>query len=405
MYDTLWINAQLATMTGDTPYGAIDAGAVAAKDGRIAWVGAQKDLPGEPEKLAKSVVSLEGHWITPGLIDCHTHLVFGGNRAEEFEMRLKGATYEEIAKAGGGIVSTVKATRAASKQELVSSANSRLTALMNEGVTTVEIKSGYGLTTADEIKMLEAAKALGGQHPIRVQKTFLGAHALPPEYKDDRKGYLDLVCNEMIPEIAKRDLANAVDAFCEGIGFTTDEVRRVFEAAKAHDLPVKLHAEQLSDLGGAVMAAEMDALSADHLEYLKEEDVPIFAKSGAVAVLLPGAFYFLKETKKPPIEALRKSGGAIALATDCNPGSSPITSPLAIMNMGCTLFDLTPEEALAGFTCNAAKALGRSDEIGQLKAGMAADLAIWNINHPAELSYWMGSSLLHDRIFAGERVN
>ena len=402
MYDTLWINAHLATMTGDSPYGAIHDGAIAAKDGRIAWIGPQSGLPDAPDKLAKNVMSLDGRWVTPGLIDCHTHLVFGGNRAEEFEMRLQGATYEEIAKAGGGIVSTVKATRVASKAELVNSAQPRLGSLMSEGVTTVEIKSGYGLTTADEIKMLEAAAALVQHHPVRVQKTFLGAHALPPEYKDNRGGYIDLVCNEMIPEIAKRGLADAVDAFCEGIGFTTEEVRRVFEAAKAYNLPIKLHAEQLSDLGGAVMAAEMGALSADHLEYLKPEDVPAFAKSGAVAVLLPGAFYFLKETKKPPIDVLRKAGVPMALATDCNPGSSPITSPLAIMNMGCTLFDLTPEEALAGFTRNAAKALGLGNEIGQLNTGMAADFAIWNINHPAELSYWLGAELLHNRVFGGE---
>jgi len=401
MYDTLWIGGHIATMAGDAPYGAIHNGAIAAKDGRIAFVGPQNDLAGKPETLAKNVISLDGNWITPGLIDCHTHLVFGGNRAEEFEMRLKGATYEEVAQAGGGIISTVKATRAASKEQLIDSAAQRLGALMNEGVTTVEIKSGYGLTTADEIKMLEAAKALGEEYPVRIQKTFLGAHALPPEYTDNRKGYISLICDEMIPEVAKRGLANAVDAFCEGIGFTTEEVKRVFEAAKAHNLPIKLHTEQLSDFGGAVMAAEMGALSADHLEYLKPKDVPAFAKSGAIAVLLPGAFYFLKETQKPPIEALREAGVAMALATDCNPGSSPITSPLAIMNMGCTLFGLTPEEALAGFTRNAAAALGLGDEIGQLKLGMEADLAVWNINHPAELSYWLGADVLHDRFFAG----
>lgn len=386
----------------DVPYGMMRDGVIAAKDGCIAHIGLAKDLADKPEKLAKRVISTGGAWITPGLIDCHTHLVFGGDRAEEFQARLQGTSYEEIAKAGGGILSTVKHTRAASKQSLIASASRRLSSLMHQGVTTVEIKSGYGLTTTDEIKMLEAAKDLGEQYPVRVLKTFLGAHALPPEYADNREGYIDLVCNDMIPKVATLKLADAVDAFCEGVGFSLNEVTQVFDAAKAHNLPIKLHAEQLSNLGGAAMAAKQGALSADHLEYLAEKDIPAFAASGAAAVLLPGAFYFLKETQKPPIEALRKAGINIALATDCNPGSSPITSPLTIMNMACTLFGLTPEEALAGFTRNGAAALGLGHEIGQLKSGMKADFAIWQINHPAELSYWVGEKLLAQRVFAGK---
>jgi imidazolonepropionase len=436
MWDTLWLDAHLATMTEGAPYGAMADGAVAVKDGRIAWIGTQADLPGAPETLAREVRRCDGAWITPGLVDCHTHLVFGGDRAREFELRLQGASYEEIARAGGGIVSTVAATRAASKAELIESAAKRLAGLTREGVTTVEIKSGYGLDLETELKMLEAAKALetyepspplrgrgqgeggradapapdrlhvphpltrGGAH-IRVKRTFLGLHALPPEFKHDRAAYVHLVADVMIPAIASEGLADAVDAFCENIGFTTEEVDYVFSAARAHGLDVKLHAEQLSNQNGAALAARHKALSADHLEYLDDAGVAAMANAGTVAVLLPGAFYFLRETKLPPIEKLRAAGVRIAVATDCNPGTSPLTSPLAAMNMACMLFRLTPEEALAGFTREAARALGLQKEVGTLEVGKAADLAIWNVRTPAELSYWLGAPLLRERVFAG----
>lgn len=402
MWDMLYLNAHLATMVrGGAPYGAIEDGAIAVEDGKIAWLGRQIDLPGKPEKLSRAQIDCSAQWLTPGLIDCHTHLVFGGNRAREFEMRLEGASYEEIARAGGGIVSTVKATREASADELSTSAGARLAALASEGVTTVEIKSGYGLDLENELKMLEVAQSIGKYENVRVQRTFLGLHALPPEFKDDRAAYVQLVADVMIPAIAAAGAADAVDAFCENIGFTPEETDYVFSAATANGLRVKLHAEQLSNQNGAALAARHGALSADHLEYVDDAGIKAMARAGMVAVLLPGAFYFLRETMLPPIEKLRAAGVPMALATDCNPGTSPLTSPLAIMNMACTLFRMTPEEALAGFTREGARALGLQDEIGTLEIGKAADFAIWDINSPAELSYWLGAKLLSERVVAG----
>jgi imidazolonepropionase len=404
MWDTLWVDANLATMTPGKPYGAVPRGAVAAKDGRIAWVGYAADLPKPPDELARQVRRCENAWITPGLVDCHTHLVFGGDRAREFELRLQGASYEEIARAGGGIVSTVAATRAASREELTASAARRLNGLTREGVTTVEIKSGYGLDLETELKMLEAAGDLAARGDVRVKRTFLGLHALPPEFVDDRAAYVQLVADVMIPAIAAAGAADAVDAFCENIGFTAEETDYVFSAARAAGLEVKLHAEQLSNQHGAALAARHQALSADHLEYLDDAGIAAMAESGAVAVLLPGAFYFLREKQLPPIEALRTAGVAMAVASDCNPGTSPMTSPLAALNMACTLFRLTPEEALAGIPREGARALGLLDELGTLETGKAADLAIWDIHAPAELSYWLGAPLLRERVFAGRVV-
>ncbi|WP_211201137.1 imidazolonepropionase [Bosea sp. BK604] len=381
------------------PYGAIEDGLIAAKDGRIVWVGARKDAPAF---VARETVDCGGRWITPGLIDCHTHLVYGGDRAHEFELRLQGASYEEIARAGGGILSTVKATRAASEAELFTSADTRLAALMEEGVTSVEIKSGYGLEPQAELKQLTVARRLGRERSVRVRTTFLGAHAVPPEFAGRSGAYIDLVAGPMLDAVAAQGLADAVDVFCEGIAFSPEETARLFAAAKAKGLPVKIHAEQLSNLGGARLAAEHGALSADHLEYLDEAGVTAMAKAGTVAVILPGAFYFLRETQKPPIELLRQHGVPIALATDANPGSSPLTSPLLVMNMACTLFRLTPEEALAGLTRNAAKALGMHNEIGTLEAGKFCDLAIWEIERPAELAYRIGFNPLHARIWNGQ---
>ncbi len=401
MWDTLWIDAHLATMAGEAPYGAIRDGAIAAKDGRIAWVGPRGDLPGAPETLARQVCSANGGWITPGLIDCHTHLVFGGDRAREFEMRLEGASYEAIARAGGGIASTVTATRAESRELLTASASRRLAALMAQGVTTVEIKSGYGLDLDTELKMLAAASALGARGDVRVQRTFLALHALAPEYATDRGGFVKLVAETMLPAIASAGAADAVDAFCDTIGFTTAETETVFKAARAFGLPVKLHAEQLSDQHGAALAAKYQALSADHLEWLNDDGIAAMAAAGTVAVLLPGAFYALRERRLPPIDKLRAAGVPMAIATDCNPGTSPVSSPLLMLNMACTLFRLTPEEALAGMTRHAARALGLHDEIGSLETGKAADLAIWCIEEPAELAYWIGADLLIERVFAG----
>lgn len=398
--DRLWTQARLATMAADAaaPYGAIDDGVVACRGGRILYAGPRSEAPAFD---AVETIACDGRWITPGLIDCHTHLVYGGDRAHEFELRLNGASYEEIARAGGGILSTVAATRAASQDALFASADRRLAALMAEGVTTVEIKSGYGLAREAEVKQLEVARRIGRDRPVRVRTTFLGAHATPPEFKGRSGEYIAEVAGPMLDEIAKKGLADAVDVFCEGIAFSPEETARVFAAAKAKGLAVKIHAEQLSNLGGAALAAEHGALSADHLEYLDEAGVLAMAEAGTVAVILPGAFYFLRETQMPPIALLRRHGVPIALATDANPGSSPLTSPLLVMNMACTLFRLTPEEALAGLTRHAAQALGLGAEIGTLERGKACDLAIWEIERPAELAYRIGFNPLHTRIWNG----
>ena len=400
MWDAIWTNGRLATMSGGASYGAIEDGAIAVADGRIAWVGPRAELPGAPESLARDVHDLESRWLTPGLIDCHTHLVYGGDRAAEFEQRLKGASYAEIAQAGGGIVSTVAATRAASEDDLLHAARPRLDALLAEGVTTVEIKSGYGLDLENELKQLRVARALGAALPVTVKTTFLGAHALPPEFAERAEDYIDAVV-AMLPEVAASGLADAVDAFCETIAFSPEQTARVFEAARAQGLPVKLHADQLSDLGGAALAARYSALSADHLEFTGADGVAAMAAAGTVAVILPGAFYVLRETQLPPIEALRAARVPIALATDCNPGSAPVTSLLLMLNMGCTLFRLTPEEALAGVTRHAATALGLGGSHGTLEAGKVADFAIWNIDRPAELAYRVGFNPLAYAVKAG----
>ena len=397
MANRVWRNARLATMAGEG-IGVIADGLVAAADGRIAYVGPAASAPAFP---GAEVIDCEGRWITPGLIDCHTHLVHGGNRAGEFAARLEGASYEEIARAGGGIVSTMRATRAASEAELISQSLPRLDALLAEGITTVEIKSGYGLSLDDETKMLRAARALGCERDVRVATTFLGAHAVPPEFAGNADGYVDALVDHMLPAVAESGLADAVDAFCEGIGFTPAQTERVFAAAAAHGLPVKLHAEQLSPLGGASLAARHGALSADHLEHATDDDVAAMREARTVAVLLPGAYYFMRETKLPPIAALRAAGVPIALATDCNPGTSPLTSPLLVLNMAATLFRLTVVEALRGMTINAARALGLADEIGSLEVGKSCDLAIWSIEDPAELVYRIGFNPLHSRIRNG----
>ncbi|RAK58459.1 imidazolonepropionase [Phenylobacterium hankyongense] len=397
--DRLWRNARLATLSRALPgLGEVDDGVVAARAGVIVYAGPSADAP--PFE-AEAAHDCEGRWITPGLIDPHTHLVFGGDRAHEFELRLAGASYEAIARAGGGIVSTMAATRAASQDELVDSALLRLDALIAEGATTVEVKSGYGLALEPELKSLRAARQLGRRRPVTIRTTFLGAHALPPEFAGDPDGYIHLVCREMIPAVAAEGLADAVDAFCEGIGFTAAQTRRVFEAARAHGLPVKLHAEQLSNLHGAALAAEFGALSADHLEHLDESGVAAMAAAGTVATLLPGAFYFVRETQAPPIAALRAAGVPLALATDCNPGTSPLTSLLLVMNMAATLFRMPVEECLAGVTREAACALGLGAQAGTLEAGKRCDLAIWDIERPAELVYRMGFNPLHARVFGG----
>jgi imidazolonepropionase len=399
-FDRIWHNARLATVREDWPgLGVIESGVIAARDGRIAFAGADSDLPADAD--ASERIDCERRWITPGLVDCHTHLVFGGDRAHEFELRLQGASYEDIARAGGGIVSTVAATRAASEAELVVSALRRLDALIGEGVTTLEIKSGYGLNTETELRQLSAARALGRDRPVTVRTTFLGAHALPVEAEGDKDRYIDLVCREMLPAVARAGLADAVDAFMEGIAFSGDQTARVFHAAKALGLPVKLHADQLSNLGGAALASRFAALSADHLEHTDHEGAAAMARAGTVAVLLPGAFYFIRETTKPPVELFREEGVRMALATDCNPGSSPLTSLLLAMNMGATLFRMTVAECLAGVTREGARALGLLAETGTLEVGKCCDLAIWNIERPAELVYRMGFNPLHRRVWRG----
>jgi len=399
-FDRIWHNARLATMRGDLPdLGVIEPGLIAARDARIVYAGAQSDFPVHADAAER--IDCAGRWITPGLVDCHTHLVFGGNRAHEFELRLKGASYEQIARAGGGIVSTVAATRAASEAELIAGALPRLDALIGEGVTTLEIKSGYGLNTETEMRQLSVARALGRHRPVTIKTTFLGAHALPSEAGGDKDRYVDLVCRDMLPAMAHAGLADAVDAFMEGIAFSGEQTARVFAAAKELGLPVKLHADQLSNLGGAALAAEFGALSADHLEYTDSEGVAAMARAGTVAVLLPGAFYFLRETQRPPVDLFRAHGVNMALATDCNPGSSPLTSPLLVMNMGATLFRMTVAECLAGITREGARALGILAETGTLETGKWCDLAIWDIARPAELVYRIGFNPLHSRVWRG----
>jgi imidazolonepropionase len=382
-------NATLATMEPDGHYGLVRDGAIHIDGNRIQWIGATRDLPGELRDQGDQL-DLGGKLVTPGLVDCHTHLVYGADRAAEFELRLTGASYEEIARSGGGIVSTVEATRAASREALVEQSRPRLARLMSEGVTTVEIKSGYGLDRDNEIKMLEAAMDLAGETGVRLQKTFLGAHALPPEYHGRPDDYIELVCNTMLPAAHAAGVVDAVDAFAENIAFSVEQVAKVFDVALKAGLRIKLHAEQLSNLGGAKMAAQKGALSVDHIEYLEPADAVHLARSGTVAVLLPGAFYFLRETRLPPVDALRDNLVPIAIATDCNPGSSPLTSILLAMSMACTFFRLTPAEALRGVTINAARALGMHDSIGSLAQNKMADLVVWNTDNPAALAYNVG---------------
>ena len=401
--DRIWRNARLATMaaTPGDAVGVFEDGIVAARDGRIIYAGPASSAPALD---AIDIVDCDGRWITPGLVDCHTHLVYAGDRAHEFELRLAGTSYEEIARAGGGIASTVTATRAASEDALIATALPRLDALLAEGVTTVEIKSGYGLTLDDETKMLRAARRLGDLRAVDIRTTFLGAHAVPPEWHDDPDGYVVLVADTMIPAIATAGLADAVDAFCDGIGFSPDQIRRIFDAADAVGLPVKLHAEQLSNLEGAALAASYGALSADHLEHASASAVAAMATAGTVAVLLPGAFYFTREERRPPVAALRAAGVSMAIATDCNPGTSPLTSPLLAMNMAATFFRMTVPECLAGVTREGARALGLLDRIGTLEAGKQCNLAIWSIERPAELVYQIGANPLHSRIVKGQHV-
>jgi imidazolonepropionase len=389
MWDVLFTNVHLATMADDEGYGEIRDAGIAVKDGRIAWLGPQADMPPGLGAQAVTVHDGGGSWLTPGLIDCHTHIVHAGNRSDEFEARLNGATYEDIARAGGGIMSTVRATRAASEDELLRQSLPRVRSLLTEGVTTIEIKSGYGLTLESEAKMLHAARRIGRELPVRVATTFLGAHALPPEFVGRADDYVDEVI-QMIAPLAAEGLVDAVDAFCERIGFSHEQTERVFQAARAQGLPVKLHAEQLSDQRGAELTARYNGLSADHLEHLSAAGVAAMASAGTVAVLLPGAYYFLRDTTPPPVAALREAGVSMAIATDCNPGTSPMTSLLLAMNMACTLWRLTPQEALAGVTRHAARALGLQQDIGTLAVGKRADFALWRIARPADLSYAIG---------------
>lgn len=387
-WDALWLNVHLATMNAPDGYGEIRDGAVAVRQGRIAWVGKRADLP----RAARPPREHDGGgaWLTPGLIDCHTHIVYAGNRSNEWEARLNGVPYEQIAREGGGIVSTVRATRAAGFDELLSASLPRVKVLAAEGVTTLEIKSGYGLDLHNEEKMLRVAREIGRRLGLTVRTTFLGAHALPPEYAGRPDDYIDEVCQAMLPALAEQGLVDAVDAFCESIGFTPAQTERVFQAARRHGLPVKLHAEQLSDQGGAQLTARYGGLSADHLEHLSAEGIEAMAAAGTVAVLLPGAFYYLRDTRLPPVQALRDAGVPIAVSTDCNPGTSPMTSLLLAMNMACTIFRMTPQEALAGATVNAARALGLAASIGSLEPGKNADFALWHIDRPGDLAYAMG---------------
>ncbi len=401
-WDGLVVGASLVTLEAGSGYGLVEDGALGWRDGRLAYVGPRYGLPGAPDTLADTVIDAGGDCITPGLVDCHTHVVFAGNRAAEFEQRLQGASYEAIARAGGGILSTVRHTRAASEQALLAQSLPRAEALRADGVTTLEIKSGYGLDFDNERKMLRVARRIGDELAIEVRTTFLGAHALPPEFADDGDAYIDAVI-DWLQRLYQEGLVDAVDAFCEGIGFSAAQTRRIFEAARALELPVKLHADQLSDLGGAGLVAEFGGLSADHIEYASEAGVQAMARAGTVAVLLPGAFHVLRETKLPPLELLRENGVAMAIATDCNPGTSPLLSLRQAMQLACTHFRLTPEEALRGATVNAARALGLDDR-GVLRAGMRADFVRWQVREPAELVYWLGGALAESVHVGGCRV-
>ncbi|AJQ95221.1 imidazolonepropionase [Gynuella sunshinyii] len=396
-FDSLWHNFHLATMKSGQYHPIYDA-AIAVCEGKIAWIGPAAELP---DSQCTEIYDLSGGWVTPGLIDCHTHLVFAGSRVSEFEQRLNGVSYEQIAYQGGGIVATVKATREASTEDLVSSGNRRLRHLLQDGVTTVEVKSGYGLDLSTEKTMLTAARVLGQTLPVRVVTTCLAAHALPPEFAHRADDYIDYLCTEVLPALAAEKLVDAVDGFCEGIGFSPAQIQRYFDAAKLLNLPVKLHAEQLSPLGGSRLAATYRALSADHLEYVCEDDVKTMAEAGTVAVLLPGAFYTLKEQQRPAIDLFRHYRVPMAIATDLNPGTSPVLSLRLMMNMACTLFGLTPEEALAGVTIHAATALGLSSSTGTLEVGKSADFICWDVDTPGELSYWVGGQLMKQRIYQG----
>ncbi|WP_151638030.1 imidazolonepropionase [Noviherbaspirillum aerium] len=398
-WDALWTHVHLATLSETQGYGEIRDAAIAVRNGRIAWLGPRSALPAGARAAIEH--DGQGRLLTPGLIDCHTHIVYGGNRSAEFEARLNGATYEEISRSGGGIMSTVRATRTASEDALMQASLRRVRSLLAEGVTTLEIKSGYGLDLETERKMLRVARRIGERLPVRVRTTFLGAHALPPDYAGKADAYIDEVCDVMLPALAGEGLVDAVDAFCERIGFSAAQTERVFEVAQRYGLPVKLHAEQLSDQGGAALTARYRGLSADHLEYLSPEGIAAMAAAGTVAVLLPGAFYFLRETKLPPIDALRDAGVPIAVSTDCNPGTSPLTSLLLAMNMACTLFRMTPLEALLGVTRNAAAALGLGGEIGTLSVGKTADFALWDVERPGELAYGIGGNPCAGVVFGG----
>lgn len=408
MFETcerIWTNVNLATLdvAVEGAYGALRGQAIGVRGGHIAAIAPMDTV--DASATTADMVDGRGGWMTPGLVDAHSHLVYAGSRAREFEQRLQGASYEEIARSGGGIISTVRATRDASIDELVALSEPRLQALMKEGVTSIEIKSGYGLNLEDELKMLRAARRLGERHPVRVSTSLLAAHALPPEYRDDADGYIDQICSAIIPAAAAEGLADAVDVFCESIAFTPAQCERVFQSAQQYGLGIRAHVEQLSNLHGAALAARYGAWSVDHLEWLDEEGISAMAQAGTVATLLPGAFYFLRDTRVPPIDLLRRHGVGMAVATDLNPGSSPLASIRLAMNMACTLFRLTPEEALAGTTRYGARALGLDDRVGQLRVGMAADMVLWDIEHPAELAYQFGVDLVRERIVAGEVRN
>ena len=401
-WDLLLTNARIATMQEcDVAYGVIEHGALGIADGKIAWVGPESELP---SGINCRTLSLQNRWLTPALIDCHTHVVFGGNRAEEFEQRLMGVSYEEIAKAGGGILSTVNETRSASSDELANSAVVRLNSLAREGVATVEIKSGYGLDVENELKMLRVARSLAGSSGISTSTSFLGAHTVPAEFTGKADQYIEMLCEEALPRAVDEGLVDAVDAYCEGIAFSTDQIARLFETAQSLNLPVKLHADQLSDSGGAELAASFHALSADHLEYTSKEGVTALAAAGSVAVLLPGAFLTLGQAQLPPVDRLREEQVPIAVATDCNPGTSPVCSLRSAMNLATSLFKLTPEECLAGTTREAARALGLLHDRGTLETGKRADVAVWNIGHPRELTYWLGLNELSDLFIGGREI-